>query len=279
MQCRNCGTLNEEDAVFCKTCGFNLDINDEVNETNNKKEKHERKKSKTKVKKKVKKVKEKSKKDKKNKQVEKEMSFPQKLLMLFLFLMCIVLFGALLISGYYIWENQSIKVPNVTNLSYEQAELILAKSDLNIKKILKETDEEDLNNIVIKQNRKEGRKVRKNSTIKVTIGEYKEKYYTLINLVGMDIEDAKEELEENNISFTINYKEDKKKENIILSQSIKPNTKLKKGDNLELIVSKKIEKDEDEIKDEDTNSDIKENDEEEIDDNEEIDNNDIKEGE
>lgn len=253
MYCKNCGILNDEDAEFCKKCGFNLteeNVNVKEEENSSTKEKKQKpKKVKNKTKTKIKKIKEKpkkqekQKKEKKNKNniiIKKEMSFAQSLLMLFLFLLVIVLLGVVGFGAYYIWNNQSVEVPSVVNLSYEKAELTLAKSNLGINKVEKIVEDKTLDGIVISQNKNVNKKVLKNTIIKVAVGVYQKKY-TVQNFIGMELDTVTKILDINNVTYKINYEEtDKYDSNIILSQTPKRGTKLEDNEIVTLSVSKKI---------------------------------------
>ena len=232
MKCKYCNSINDEDAVFCKKCGNSL-LEEDIKKTKDK----SRPKKKVKVKKKVKKVKQRKVKNK-NKS-DKKMSFGNKLLFIIMLLIILILLSACLIGGYYYYNQQNIEVPNVVGLTYTDAELELAKADLKAVKVEKEVEDTNQEGIVIKQN-KNGKKVAKNSKIKLTIGIIKK--YTLPNFIGKNIDQAKNELTHNNIKYKIEYMESEKESGIILEQS----PKLKKIDSsivVTLYVSKKQEKD------------------------------------
>ena len=232
MKCKYCNSINDDDAVFCKKCGNSL-LEEDIKKTKDK----SRQKKKVKVKKKVKKVKQRKVKNK-NKS-DKKMSFGNKLLFIIMLLIILILLSACLIGGYYYYNQQNIEVPNVVGLTYTDAESELAKADLKAVKVEKEVEDTNQEGIVIKQN-KNGKKVAKNSKIKLTIGIIKK--YTLPNFIGKNIDQAKNELTHNNIKYKIEYMESEKENGIILEQS----PKLKKIDSsivVTLYVSKKQEKD------------------------------------
>ncbi|MGN0992355.1 MAG: PASTA domain-containing protein [Bacilli bacterium] len=258
MYCKNCGALNDEDSMFCKHCGFpiseqDLDYKDlkelqkkqEENEkTKGNKDKNKSKnKTKTKTKNKIKnKTKNKVKKEKPRKnnsqKSEKGMTFGQKILMFILFVMVFSLIGVLALGGYHYYKSRNIEVPNLIGMTYEEAELILAKKDLKIQKVEQITEDETENNIVLKQNQTPGKKVRKNKTIKVIVGKY-QKTYILENLTGMNIDNAISILESNNIKYEIKYKETEDYENsTIISQSPDYGKKLTEEDKVTLTVAK-----------------------------------------
>ena len=249
MYCKKCGALNDEDSMFCKHCGFPISEQDldykDLKELQKKQEKNEKKdskdknksKNKTKTKTKNKVEKEKSRKNNDQKS-EKGMTFGQKILMFILFVMVFSLIGVLTLGGYHYYKSRNIEVPNLIGMTYEEAELALAKKDLKIQKVEQITEDENENNIVLNQNKTPGTKVRKNKTIKVTIGKY-QKTYILENLTGMNIDNAISILESNNIKYEIKYKETEDYENnTIISQSPDTGEKLTEEDKVTLTVAK-----------------------------------------
>ncbi len=253
MYCKKCGARNDEDSLFCKHCGFpigehEMSIEDEIKKQNNqnseisndKKNKSPKTKNKTKNKTKHK-TKNKIKKEKprknSNQQNEKGMNAGQKFLMFILFLMVFSLIGVLGAGSYYLYKERNIEVPNLINMTYEEAENALSQKNLKIKKVEKETQNENEENIVLEQNKKPGKKVRKNTTVKVIVGKYKE-ISIVEDFTGMNIETVITTLESKNIKYEINYKETEDYENgIIISQTPKAGKELTETDKIVLTVA------------------------------------------
>ena len=248
MYCNHCGKQNDQDALYCKECGFKLIKENQINQEQKPKDKIQKVKTKTKhktINKTKYKTKDKKQKNKttknKNKEIKKGMTPTQKLLMLILFIMVFFLTGIISLGGYIYHKQDQTKVPNLINMTYEQAELILAKKDLNIKKIETETQDQTKDNIVLKQNKKPGTKTRKNKTIKVYIGKYTKTYITE-NYTGKNINEVMSILDNNNIKYEIKYKETNDYENyIVISQTPSKNTKLKDKEVIVLTVAKNKE--------------------------------------
>ena len=105
MKCKYCGTINDEDALFCKKCGNNFI--EEVNSITRKKENKPKTKIKTKTK--VKKVKQKVKSNNRNREKSNNHGFLIFILVIFIAL----LVGISAILGYHIYdEEKNIEVPN-----------------------------------------------------------------------------------------------------------------------------------------------------------------------
>ena len=126
-------------------------------------------------------------------------------------------------------------------MTYEQAELTLAKKDLKIKKVEQTTENEFQDNIVLKQNKTPGKKVRKNTTIKVYIGKY-QKTYQLEDYTGKNINEVMSILDSNNIKYKIEYKETNDYDNYtVISQSPKEGKTITNKDTITITVAKNKE--------------------------------------
>lgn len=266
MYCNKCGTYNEEDSIYCRKCG-NV-INEELleeeidnDDENNKKDKKAKNKNKTKVKKqkakkpKKQKVKQKKPKQKVVNQGEKGMTFIQKLFMFILFILVLGLIGVLSYIGYQYYTNKDkVEVPNLIGLNYEQAESRLAEEGLKISKRTVETEDEEEDGLVIKQNKKAGKTVLEGSTIRVTIAEY-ENVYEVEDFAGMSIDTVRTKLNNAGIEYEIEEEYSSEySQGFIISQNIKAGSKLKAGDEIKLTVSKGQKTDIDETTSEEDSS-------------------------
>ena len=273
MYCKKCGVLNEDDALFCKKCGTSLVLeyedddyqNLEKNKSKNKNAKASKAKTKTKVKNKVKKVKQKSnrqnnKRGNNNVVVERKMGLFSKIVMFLLVLLVIALMVVCGGLGYKIYSDANIEVPNVISMSYDEAYNTLREHELNVEKVDKKVTDSTQVGVVLDQNKKANKKVSKNTIIKVYVGVLDDTEVVMINVVGMNIDKAKNSLNHKNISYKISYQDvDSGEDSIVLKQSISPNSKIKKGQTVTLIISRldKKEKDESETditKDDSSNS-------------------------
>ena len=240
MKCDYCGLINDEDALYCKSCGKSLTeeqseykSDDGKTRTIKKKQKKvknkKQKKNKTKKQTKVKKIKERNN--------DKGMTLFQKMVMILLIIVVLGLSAVIAYAGYKYYKTRDlVTVPNVTGLTYEQAKLSLEEAKLEPVEKLKSTDEEGEDNIVLKQNKKSGKKVKKNSKVKIYVGEYK---VTVSNYVGLDVEKAKEKITEKGLKYNITEKEsDKYSEGTVTYQDVKSGIKVKAGKIINIVVSK-----------------------------------------
>ncbi len=242
--CPNCGSENEEDAVFCKICAFRFD--NESSYDNNK----DKVVTKTKTKVKRKGGKDKTKVKYKEGKTERKMSFFQKFMMFFFILLCIVLIGACGILAYHIYETENISVPDVLGETYEGACKILKSSNLNCSEVLKETDDEDEVGIVLKQSKRGGSKAAENAVIKLTVGVL-DTHVVVPNVEGMSLEEALEKLNDASVSYKLEYEETDDEDNVVLKQSVKAGKKIENTDVVTLTIARHKEQPENE----DTNTD------------------------
>ncbi len=243
MKCKYCNSINDSDAVFCKKCGNSLLEND-IDRKNNKDKKNKSKtknKTKNKVRKvtkvKTKKVKERNNNRKNNNTTINKGSPFKTFVIILLFLIIISLCGVIL---YFYYEKQNIEVPNLIGLSYDEAHIKLAESNLKIEKKERLVDDIEDEGVVINQSKKAYSKTSENSKVIVTIGVMKE--YSVPNFINKNIEDVKSNLDNNKIKYKIIIKDvTVGKSNIVLSQSYKPGSKIKINQLITLTVSNKIE--------------------------------------
>lgn len=261
MICKKCGYDNPRNALHCRKCHESLvemyleeyDHKDEYDNYNEKELDKEKAKNnsitKTKTKTKTKsKIKEKNnekikyKKDKKNtKYLEKEKTpFGTKILILIMLIIILGLSLLLTFIGYkYYQKNYNIEVPNLIGETYEDAKYKLAKKDLNISKKEKIVESEDENGIIIKQSKKEGTKVKKNTKIKVVIGVL-DNTYKVPNLIGLDENEAINRLNELGVKYQIEEEYSNDEVGRVMKQSIDKYTKANKKQTMIITIGKEL---------------------------------------
>ena len=216
--CPNCKRENDEDAKFCKNCGYYF------LEENNKKE-HKKKdkvkhKTKTKSKTKIKKEKAKAPRYKQSSDKQKSSIFT-KILLLFFILLSIGLLVIASILGYNYYLENNIEVPNVIGYSYEEATALLDTANLSYEMKEEETTNKEEVGIVIKQSKNAGSKTHENAIITLTVGIL-DNHVTVPNVVGMTLEKATRTLNKSGVSYRIEYKDTNNEEdNTVIKQSIK----------------------------------------------------------
>ena len=221
--CPNCKRENDEDAKFCKNCGYYF------LEENNKKE-HKKKdkvkhKTKTKSKTKIKKEKAKAPRYKQSSDKQKSSIFT-KILLLFFILLSIGLLVIASILGYNYYLENNIEVPNVIGYSYEEATALLDTANLSYEMKEEETTNKEEVGIVIKQSKNAGSKTHENAIITLTVGIL-DNHVTVPNVVGMALEEATGTLNKSGVSYRIEYKDTNDEEdNTVIKQSIKANKKI-----------------------------------------------------
>ncbi len=239
--CPNCKTENEDDAKFCKNCGYYFLEKENNKQDNNRKESKKKDKvkhkTKTKNKTKVKKEKVKAPKNKQSSDKQKSSIFT-KILLLFFILLSIGLLVITSILGYHYYEENNIEVPNVIGYSYEEATRVLDTANLSYEMKEEKTTNQDEVGIVIEQSKKAGSKTHENAVITLTVGVL-DNHVIVPNITGMSLEEATIILNESGISYRIEYKEtNDEDDNIVISQSIKANKKIENTENLTITVAR-----------------------------------------
>ena len=238
--CPNCKTENDDDAKFCKNCGYYfLEGNNKQdnNKKENKKKDKVKHKTKTKNKTKVKKEKVKTPKNKQYNDKPKSSIFT-KILLLFFILLSIGLLVIASILGYHYYEENNIEVPNVIGYSYEKATVILDTANLSYEMKEIETTNQDEVGIVIKQSKKAGSKTHENAVITLTVGVL-DNHITVPNVIDMSLEESTSNLNKNNISYRIEYEETTDEENnTVIKQSIKAGKKIENTEIITITVAR-----------------------------------------
>lgn len=255
--CPECGNENEEDAIFCKICGFRfIEIDENRKQPTNTKTKVKTKGGRTKVKRVGSKNKTKVKYEKSK--PERRMSFFQKIMMFFFIVLCIGLLGVCGYMGYYIYNTNNIEVPSVVGYDYDDASRTLKDASLNVLKVETPVTSKDEVGIVLKQSKKSGSKVSERTVIKLTVGVL-DNHVTVPKVEGMSLSEGLSLMNENHVKYKIIY-ETSDKDGIILKQSIAGGKKILNTDLVTLTVSKKDsdqKKDETPSKDENTQDNTK----------------------
>ena len=242
--CPNCKTGNDEDAKFCKNCGYyfleeteNKNNKDKKNKKENKNKVKQKTKTKNKTKTKIKKEKPQSKKYVQYNDKPRSSIFT-KVLLLFFILLSLGLIAIVSILGYNYYMENNIEVPNVIGYSYEEATRVLDNANLSYEMKEEETTNQDEVGIVIKQNKKAGSKTHENAVITLTVGIL-DNHVIIPNITDMSLEEATTILNKNGITYKIEYKEtDKKENNTVINQSIKANKKIENTEVLTITVAR-----------------------------------------
>ena len=258
MYCSKCGTKNSGKGLYCKHCGASLveealeeeiQTNDYTYDDNKYREEKEpvyktvnKSKNKTKNKNINRNNNKRDKKDSKNNKNEKQIIHKtspfQKFMIAFMIIIIIILTGGLIVAGLYIFQDKTVEVPDVVGSNVDQATLILENMDLRVKVHEEKVEEEQQNNIVLKQNKAAGEFVAKNSRIILTIGKYDAK--KLENYIGMSIKEAQSKLKRLGIDYEIKEIESTEEEGIVISQTPTQGSVYNDNTKVVLTVSKKV---------------------------------------
>lgn len=238
--CPNCKTENDDDAKFCKNCGYYfLEENNKQDNNRRESKKKDKVKHKTKTKNKTKLKKEKVKAPKNKQYNDKpKSSIFTKILLLFFIILSIGLLVIASILGYHYYEENNIEVPNVIGYSYEEATAILDTANLSYEMKEVETTNQDEVGIVIKQSKKGGSKTHENAIITLTVGVL-DNHVTVPNIIGLTLEEATSTLNKNNISYRIEYEKTTDEENnTVINQSIRTGKKIENTEIITITVAR-----------------------------------------
>ena len=238
--CPNCKTENDDDAKFCKNCGYYF-LEENNKQDNNKRESKKKDKvkykTKTKNKTKIKKEKAKTPKNKQTSDKQKSSIFT-KILLLFFILLSIGILVITSILGYHYYEENNIEVPNAIGYSYEEATRVLDTANLSYEMKEVETTNQEEIGIVIRQSKKGGSKTHEIAVITLTVGVL-DNHVTVPNVIGMTLEEATSTLNKNSISYRIEYEETSDEENnTVIKQSIRAGKKIENTEIITITVAR-----------------------------------------
>ncbi len=234
--CRNCQTENEDDALFCKKCGYSFIEEYENKEDADKQKKSKNKKVKQKKQKVKTKVKYKKPKQSKNHSETQKSGFFSKFLVFILLILVIALAFVVGVFGYRYYQESNIVVPDLVGYSYEEATAILDSAKLSYQQKEVLTDEEEEVGIVLKQSKKAGSKTHENAVITLSVGVLDTRV-TVPDVVGMSLEEALQTLNELHISYQLVYEESDEEANTVLKQSIRGGKVIQNTESITLTIS------------------------------------------
>lgn len=135
-----------------------------------------------------------------------------------------------------ILDEGMTRVPNVINMSYEDAESLLKDNYLNIKITKREYSEEYEENIVLNQDISAGEIVSSNSIVNVVISEGKE-IKTIPDLIGLKSEIAEKKLSDIGMQYELFEVYSTEAPGEVVFQTIPPSNKVNEDDTILVLVS------------------------------------------
>lgn len=151
----------------------------------------------------------------------------------------------LLVSGYISFSVkdltngiivQKARVPNLINLKYNEAEILLEEQGFSIKVESRVYTDETQSGIILDQAVKKGRRIEKGTEIGVTVSHPIE-YVQLPNLVNQNYEEVSSFFSENDIKEELVYEASDEAPGLILSQMLREGKSIKKGSTFSMTVS------------------------------------------
>lgn len=235
--CNYCHCENDDDALFCKKCAASFIEEVDKHKTNKKGKvkKRKSKKAKTKIKYRTKKVEEKRKSD------LRQSHFFSHLAIFLLLIFILLLLAILSFFGYHYYKENNISVPDVVGYSYEEAISILTEANLDYQQKNILTKDDDEVGVVLKQNKRSGRKVKANTVITLTVGILDSRV-EVPDVLGLSLEEASFLLNQTGIAYQVIYQESKKEPNTVIKQSIAAGKVVDATESITLTVSTSSEK-------------------------------------
>lgn len=181
--------------------------------------------------------------------VEKNSGCFSKIIISFLILIVFILFIVCSGLGLYICQDKVVKVPDVVNLTRDDAIKVLQDNELNYKITYKKTDNSDSIDIVMEQKEPAGKYILKNKSVTITVGTSDkdndddtsdntyENSLKVMNLVGKTKEEAIKLLKSNKINYTIEEVTSDEDNGIVIRQNPLDGTTVSKNTIVTLYVS------------------------------------------
>ncbi|MBI5214208.1 MAG: PASTA domain-containing protein [Ignavibacteriae bacterium] len=175
---------------------------------------------------------------KKIKEIITKQRIKKALLIFALFLTFFFLFNELLMP-WYVGQREEVMVPSVIGKPKDEAINILTTAGLDPREGDVLNDPQYPLGSVISQNPLEGKFVRKNRRVYLTLSGG-ERHVTVPNLRGRTFRDAKFQLESVGLKLgeVVRQGSDEYPENTVINQSISPRQSIKRGKHISLIVSR-----------------------------------------
>ncbi len=156
-------------------------------------------------------------------------------------LVAVLVAGAYFLLGAITKHNQEIIVPDLTNMSTEEAEALLGSRKMRMDIVDSVYVKRMGRGLIYRQNPKAGSKVKENRCIHLTINAKNSKKVTMPNLIGYSMRQAKAELLSRGLVLgSLIYREDIATNNVLSQMyggtEIDPGTSVESGTAIDLVV-------------------------------------------